>query len=179
MVKRFYRSCITLKYAVPMTACAFLVFILAFFTFRTGNRIFYYCGCAAGIALISVILLVQYEKSRISSQLRGIRLIDEYYGQGAMIGRSFILEERMLICSRDMKITEIKTAPFTEMKAKRAAKEKMEITLAAPQKTFVFIADNVLQAERLAAFLQKKNPSIRLEGVRPDGTGTLKELGAA
>lgn len=179
MVKRFYRSCITLQFAVPMTGCAVLVFIFAFFTFRTGSAVMYGCGVASGIALIAVLLLVQLRKYRITAQLKGIRRIDEYYGSGAMIGRSFILEERMLVCDDRLKIRECRVSPFTDMRVTAKQKGKQEILLRGPSETLSFTADNLLQAERLAAFLQKKNSGIRLEGVTPDGSGTLKEMGAA
>lgn len=179
MVRRYYRSCITLQFALPMTGCAVLVFIFAFFTFRTGSRILYGCGTASGIALIAVLLLVQLRKYQVSAQLKGIRRIDEYFGSGAMIGRSFILEERMLICDDRLKITEHAVSPYMEMKVTAKQKERQEITLQTASGTFSFTADNLLQAERLAAFLQKRNPSIRLEGITPDGSGSLKELGAA
>ena len=59
MIKRFYRSCITVKYALPKFLLAIAVFILAYFAFRTKNNLFYYGGCAAGAALI-IIMVVEY-----------------------------------------------------------------------------------------------------------------------
>jgi len=34
------------------------------------------------------------------------------------------------------------------------------------------------EAERFAAFMQRKNPGIILKNIEPKGNGTLKELGA-
>jgi hypothetical protein len=44
----------------------------------------------------------------------------------------------------------------------------------------MFDADaiDMQEAQRFAAFLQRKNPEIILENVQPSGHGTLKELGA-
>lgn len=178
MVKRYYKSCITLRYSIPMTLSAILVFIFAFFTFQTGNKIIYTCGIISSIALILILLLVQYKKYKISSQLKGILKIDSYYNEGAMIGKSFFLEDKALLCDTKLKIKEYKTTGFTTMSVKAFPKDQQEITLERNEEKIVIMADNLLQAQRLAAFLQHKNPGMILNHVETDGTGTLKELGA-
>ena len=178
MVKKFYKSCITLKFSVPMTLSAMLVFVFAFFTFQTGNKVIYACGLISSFILIAVLLLVQYKKHLVSSQLKGIKQIDSYYNEGAMIGRSFFLEERALLCDTNLEIREYTETGFTEMSVKARPKDQQEITLKRKEETIVIMADNLLQAQRLAAFLQHKNPGMILNHVETDGTGTLKELGA-
>jgi cell division protein FtsW (lipid II flippase) len=174
MIKRYYRSLITLKFAAVQTIAAFLVFIFAFMTFRTGNRAVYWLAVACGIVLIAIMVYTQIAKAKMSSQLKPVEHLNQYYDEGAVLGRSFFLEDRMLLCTDQMKIRERKTDDCTSMKVVPAKKEKYDVTL----DDMTISVDNHLQAKRLAAFLKRKNPAVKIDGVKPDGSGTLKELGA-
>ena len=44
--------------------------------------------------------------------------------------------------------------------------------------TFTIECDFPKQARRVAAFFKRKNPDMRIDGITPEGTGSLKELGA-
>ena len=174
MIKRYYRSLITLKYAAVQTIAAFLVFIFAFITFRTGNKAAYWAAVASGLLLAGGMVYVQIVKARMIRQLKPVEHLNRYYDDGAVLGRSFFLEERMLLCSDAMRIKERPVSEVKMMKVTPSAKGKYLIQL---DEDFI-TADNRLQAERLAAFLKKKNPAMTLDGIKPNGSGAFRELKA-
>lgn len=174
MIKRYYRSLVTLRYAVPQTIIAICVFVFAFLTFHSGSRVFYWIAVCAGVALVAMMIYVQIVKSRTIGQLKNVKHINQYYDEGAVLGRSFFLEDRMLLCSDQMRIQERSTSEVKNMKVMPAAKGRYLVQL----DDDVFTVDNSLQAERLAAFLQKKNKGLTVEGIEPGGKGTFAELKA-
>ena len=80
----------------------------------------------------------------------------------------------MLLCSDAMRIKERPVSEVKMMKVTPSAKGKYLIQL---DEDFI-TADNRLQAERLAAFLKKKNPAMTLDGIKPNGSGAFRELKA-
>ncbi len=176
MVKRFYRSCITVKYALVKFLLAIGVFILAYFAFRTKNNLFYYGGCAAGIALIAVMIVEYVHKQKVVRCLKDVKQIEDYYKEGALLGRTFVLEERMLVADEKLHIEEIPTDNVTALTVENMSKGKQEATLVQAGKTYSFMLDNTTQARRFAAFLTKKNPGISIQGTELEGEGTLSHL---
>lgn len=176
MVKRFYRSCITVKYALIKFLLAIGVFILAYFAFRTKNNLFYYAGCAAGIALIAVMAVEYLHKQKVVRCLKDVKQIEEYYQEGALLGRTFVLEKRMLVADEKLHIEEIPTDNITVLTIENMPKGKQRAILVRDGKTCSFLLDNTTQAGRLAAFLARKNPGIAIQGVEPEGEGTLSLL---
>lgn len=174
MIKRYYKSCISLKYAAAETITAFVIFLFAFITFRTGSKLTYWLAMAAAAVLVILLIIVQIEKTKVSSQLKKVSKVSQYYDHGAMLGRSFFLEDRILICDPKMKIEEISPEGHQKMDVKEMPKEKYQVSL----DDHIFIVDNDTQARRLAAFLKRKNPGLVITGIEPEGNGTLKELGA-
>ena len=176
MVKRFYRSCITVKYALVKFLLAIGVFILAYFAFRTKNNLFYYGGCAAGIALIVVMAVEYVHKQKVVRCLKDVKQIEDYYQEGALLGKTFVLEERMLVADEKLHIEEISLTGITALTVENMPKGKQKAILAQSGKTYTFMLDNTTQAKRLAAFLAKKNPDIAIAGTRQEGDGTLNAL---
>ncbi len=175
MLRRYYKSLISMQFAVSQTLNAVIVFLFAFLTFRTGNQIFRYLGIAFGIVLAAQILFVQFRKQQVASQLNQVKKAEVYYNDGAMLGKSFVLEEKMLICTEKLKIQEYPTTGYSKMTVHSVPKDKEEITLEG-ENTITFQVDNQTQSERLAAFLKRKNPSLEMTGVIPDGDGSLNQL---
>lgn len=176
MIKRFYRSCITVKYALLKFLLAISVFILAYFAFRTKNNLFYYAGCTAGVALIVVMVVEFIHKQKVINNLKNVNQIEDYYQEGALLGRTFVLEERMLIADEKLQIVEIPTTAVTSLTITKMNKGKQKATLVQNENAYDFLLDNVIQAGRLAAFLAKKNKDIVIEGIRPEGDGSLSAL---
>ena len=176
MIKRFYRSCITVKYALPKFLLAIAVFILAYFAFRTKNNLFYYGGCAAGAALIIIMVVEYFHKKRVVKGLKEIQNIEDYYQEGALLGRTFVLEERMLVADEKLQIVEIPATSITNLTIETMPKGREKAVLVQNGNTYTFVMDNAIQAERLAAFLAKKNKDMVIEGIRPQGEGSLSAL---
>ncbi len=176
MVKRFYRSCITVKYALVKFLLAIGVFILAYFAFRTKNNLFYYGGCAAGIALIAVMIVEYVHKQKVVRCLKDVKQIEDYYKEGALLGRTFVLEERMLVADEKLHIEELATDQITSLTVEEMNKGKMKAAVSSNGNTYTFMLDNTTQAKRLAEFLAKKNPGITIQGTDMEGEGTLTLL---
>lgn len=176
MVKRFYRSCITVKYALLKFLLAIAVFVLAYFAFRTKNNLFYYTGCTAGVALIAVMVVEFVYKQNVVRNLKNVNRIEDYYQEGALLGKTFVLEERMLVADEKLHIEEIPLTGITALTVEKVPKGKQKAILAQSGKTYTFMLDNTTQAKRLAAFLAKKNPGIAIAGTEQEGDGTLTAL---
>ena len=176
MVKRFYKSCITVKYALVKFLLAIAVFILAYFAFRTRNNLFYYPGCAFGIALIIVMLVEYFNKLKVAKGLKEVKQIEDYYQEGALLGKTFVLDERMLVADEKLHIEELATYQITSLTVEEMNKGKMKAAVSSNGNTYTFMLDNTTQAKRLAAFLAKKNPGITIQGTDMEGEGTLTLL---
>lgn len=176
MVKRYYRSCITVKYALVKFLLAIAVFILAYFAFRTKNDLFFYTGSAFGIALIIVMIVEWFNKQKVTKCLKEIRQIEDYYQEGALLGKTFVLDGRMLVADEKLHIEEITTEHVTHLTVVEMNKGKKKATLIQSGNTYTFMLDNRTQAGRLAAFLARKNPGIVIEGCEQEGDGTLNAL---
>ena len=92
-----------------------------------------------------------------------------------MLGKSFFLEDRILLCTDKIKVKEYPSTGWAQMHIKPGKKETMQVTLQGSE-NITFTVDNKLQAERLAAFLKKRNKEITIDGIAPMGNGTLQEL---
>lgn len=171
MIKRYYKSCISMRMAVPLLISAVLVFIFAYLTFSRDNQTFYVCGVVCGIVLIALMAYSEFRKYQIGRQVSIVKNREQYMDEGAMLGKSFFLEDRMLICSEKLQVKEYPVTGLTKFNC-TAVKKKYRIEL----DSVSFMTDNKIQAQRLAAFLKRKNPDMTITGITPDGTGTFKEL---
>ena len=84
----------------------------------------------------------------------------------------------MLACA-DLDLKEMSTAgvKILEMVQEKHGKPYMKLTYESDVCTVSAIS--MEEAQRFAAFIQRKNPDIRISGIEPKGNGTLKELGAS
>lgn len=176
MIKRFYKSCISLQFAVSLIVNALVVFLFAFLTFRTENKVFYWIGLVAGCILILQMLYTEFRKQKVAGQLRGIRDIEAYYGEGSMIGRSFVLPERLLACDENLHLQEIPVKGISSCSVSSLKKEKQRILLETPHGEVALYSDNALQSSRLAGFLLKQNPDMQIQGTEPSGDGSFQSL---
>ena len=175
MIRRYYKSVISLKAALRQTINALLVFRFAYLTFHTGTKTYWYLGVITGITLIIQIILTEIKKASTTRSLHQVKHADQYYDEGAMLGKSFFLEDRILLCTDKIQVKEYPSTGWTQMHIKSGKKETMQVTLQGSE-NITFTVDNKLQAERLAAFLKKRNKEITIDGIAPKGNGTLQEL---
>ena len=176
MIKKYYQSLNSLLYGPFMTPLVFLVFALAFFYQKKGIQELLY-AMMVGTAILGVILVMYYtNKFKISRALKSIRNIEEYE-KGGVIDRSWILNDRMIACI-GLDMHEESTMDIQVMKVEEGVHGKLTIYLTNKEKTFSLSCRDKGEARRFAGYLQKRNPSIKLENIQPEGNGTLQDLGA-
>ncbi len=175
MIKRFYQSAISLKYSFPLMASAIVVIALAMkYTNDRSHTIrlaLIFCTCI----LAGVMFFYYRDKYMMNQKMKKIPNIDEFE-YGGMVGRSYILEDRMIACYKtDPKV--VPTDNIVSVTAEDARREQVIFTVDTAEGTYKMSADSRDQAEHFAAFLKRKNPAVVLNGVVPAGNGTLKEIG--
>jgi len=175
MVKRYYTSRIALVFSAPVTLLAFSVFIVAWFDNKNTTAKLKPVMIVLAVLLGIVMFFYYRNKIRLSSALRKVEKVDEYE-KGGMLERSFILEDRML-AGCGLRVKELKT---TGVKQLELEDKGHRLILHITNNEGVYDAQVIdrNEAERFAAFMQRKNPGIILKNIEPKGNGTLKELGA-
>ena len=174
MIRNFYNSLIGLRYSLPLTLLALCIFGTAYLKTRTGNSIYTTLLIAVAIVLACVMIRYYSLKYKLGKTIKGIDNIAEYDKAG-MVKNSFILEDRMLVCS-GLNVAEEKTdniQKITYEDTRRAGK----LLIQTPDKQYSIDVLNKDEASRLTALLKRKNPEVQLENIEPSGNGTLKELG--
>ena len=175
MVKRYYHSLVSLKYSIALTSLAMIIFILAFFQTTTKSETLKIVMFVVAVILAIVMFFYYKTKLGISREIKKIEKVDEYY-DGGMVDQSYILEDRMLVCHQ-LKIKEHPTSPIQHIKLIEGKYGKVSLEIQA-EETYTIPCSDLDQAQRLTAFLKRKNENVSLEGITPKGNGTLKELGA-
>ncbi len=175
MIKKFYQNRIAMMFSAPMTLAAFAVFLVAFaMNSSKGKPWMRIVLIILGIVL--AVLMFFYYKNKISTSLalKKIRNIDEYL-QGGAVDTSFILEERML-AGKGFQVSEKKTEGITSMNVYEKGRKTI-VALDGSEGPFEITAMGKEEAQRLCAFLKRKNPDMT-SNIEPKGNGTLEELGA-
>ena len=176
MIKKFYYGLVSLKYVYFMFGIPIVIFVTAFIETRYRNPAL---KAVMGVCatLLAIVLFFYYrDKFRISRVLKSISNLSEYQ-RGGMVDRTYILEDRMLACA-DLDLKEISTCGIESLEKTEEKKGKPYLKLTSKDGHVMISALSDEEAGRLAAFIQKKNPEVKLSGVVPTGNGTLKELGA-
>ncbi len=176
MVKKFYYSLVSLKYSFFMFGLPFLIFVFAFLNKERGIAV------AKPImmvltGLLAVVMVFYYrDKYKISKALKKIGNL-QAYEEGGMVDRSYILEDRMLVCS-GFEVTELKPDDIMSVTYQEGKYGKGILLLKDEKQTYPMSTLSLDEARRFAAFLKRKNKTITITGIEPSGNGTLKELGA-
>lgn len=164
-----------MKYVYFMFGIPLLIFTVAFIETRKKLVVFKYMMMVLA-ALLAVVLFFYYrDKLNISKQLKNIKDIYEYE-RGGVVDRSWILEDRILCC-KDLDIHEVITKDIKEVHVENDKKGKVLLHLKTDQEIDM-TALSKEEAERLVAYIKRKNPNAILNGIEPKGKGTLQELGA-
>lgn len=175
MVKKFYYGLISLRYSFIMVALPIIIFFMAFSETRNPEKSFRVPMMIVTLLLLIVMFFYYKAKFGVSSALKKVEDIDEYE-EGGMLDHSYVLEDRML-AGTGLKVVERKTTGIRRMTVEQKGR-RVIIHLDGEEGMFDADAIDMQEAQRFAAFLQRKNPEIILENVQPSGHGTLKELGA-
>jgi hypothetical protein len=176
MIRKFYQSYNSLKYGPLMTFLAFAIFAEAFIYTSKGQPGLRTAMIITAVLLAVVMVFYYRQKILIGLTLRKVKDLDAYE-KGGCIDRTWILEDRVLACDRS-KISEHQTGDITEAVLEEKNHGKYVLHCRDSKGTFTISLMDRGDGERLAAFLQRKNPQIRLTNVTPKGKGTLQELGA-
>ncbi len=165
-----------MKYVYFMFGIPLLIFTVAFIETRKKLVVFKYMMMVLA-ALLAVVLFFYYkDKLKVSKQLKDIQNIQEYE-RGGVVDRSWVLENRILCC-KDLEIQEVVSKDIQEVNIDSDKKGKTCIHLKLHDKQVNMTALSKEEAERFIAYIQRKNPSVILNGIEPKGKGTLQELGA-
>lgn len=173
MVKRYIQSTIAMRYSFPMTTLALIIFIFSYLAVDRKQDQFKVVVLV--VAIILTVVMISYYTKRIktSKKLKKVENIKEY-DQAVMIGSCFLLENRMLCYTKK----EIKETNYQDLKEMVFKEDKFDMV------SFVFtdglaITSKIAsksQAERLAAFLKRKQPSLKLTNISTSGDGALNTI---
>lgn len=177
MVKKFYYGLVSLKYVYFMFGIPLVIFGIAFMETKTHNPSLK-IGMGFCAAVLAVVLIFYYrDKFRIGKKIKSVDNVNEYL-KGGMVDRTYILEERMLACA-DLNVEEVRTTGVQKLEKTEVKKGKPYLKLTYSDKEVMISAISEEEAQRFAAFIQRKNPAVQLVNIEIKGTGTLKELGAS
>lgn len=177
MVRKYYQSLNSLKFAPPMTGIAFLIFVEAFlYSSNKTNMKAKYAMVITALILAAVMFFYYKNKLRINNTLKKIDNVEEYT-KGGMVNQSYILNDRMLLCN-NTHLQEMKTKEITELELEEKNHGKYLLHIKDKETDFPITLLDKEEGQRLAAFLRQKNPQLQLKNIEPKGNGTLKDLGA-
>lgn len=177
MVKKFYYGLVSLKYVYFMFGIPLVIFTIAFIGSGSNKPIFKILIGICAVILATVMVFYYRDKLRIGHIVKNVRNVNEYLS-GGMVDRSYILEDRMLGCA-DLNLKEVSTTGIRKLEKTDEKHGKPYMTLYYDNDTCVISAISMEEAQRFAAFIQRRNPDVELVGITVKGNGTLKELGAS
>lgn len=176
MVKRYYYGLISLRYVYLMFGLPMIIFVLAFIQAKRRNPALYALMVVCAV-LLGVVLIFYYKnKYRIWRTLKKVNNLEDY-ASGGMVDRSYILEDRMLACA-GLNVQERRTDDIQSLEYREGKHGSVLLHIESAEGSYDMSAISKSEAQRFAAFLQRKNPEIRLMNIDPSGKGTLQELGA-
>ena len=174
MLRKYVAGFIAMRYVRAEFVLAVSVLILAYINDRLfPDRLRYgILACIAGI----VVILIMYVRDRIRTarQLEGIQDQGEYEN-AVVLGNAFFLENRVAAYAGG-NVIEDDYSGITDAELLTGRKSNLAVRLTIRGKTYDAQAATPQQAERLAAFLKKKNPEIRLHDLKANGPGTWKSI---
>jgi Ca2+/Na+ antiporter len=177
MIRKFYQSVNTIKYSIPMTVLAFIIFAEAYLTTMGKDISALRIALIVTAAALAVVMVFYYRsKFQVRRQLKKVEDLKAYEA-GGMIDRSYFLEDRMLVCA-GLHIEEVRTKDLVEAVLEEKAHGRFVLHLKDHTHTIDMSLLDREEGERTAGYLKRVNPAIVLTDVEPKGKGTLKELGA-
>lgn len=176
MIKKYYHSLVSMKYVYFMFSLPLMIFIVAFIEQRKKAEWMRYVMIVLAILLAIVMFFYYKDKLKVSKQLKNIANLSEYE-KGGVVDRTWVLEDRMLCC-KDFVIHEVNTKDINNVTLLPSEKGKTILKLSTNNTDVEMSALDIQEAQRLVAFLKRKNPNLKMENIEAKGNGTLEELGA-
>lgn len=176
MIKKYYHSLVSMKYVYFMFSLPLVIFILAFIETKKKLGWIRYGMIVFAILLAIVMFFYYRDKLNVSKQLKSINNLSEYE-KGGVVDRTWILEDRMLCCD-GFTIVEVKTNSINKVTRLDDEKGKVVLELNTNGNTVKMTALDLSEAERVVAFLKRKNYNLETQNIEAKGNGTLQELGA-
>jgi hypothetical protein len=177
MIRKFYQSVNTIKYSIPMTVLAFIIFAEAYLmTLGKAVSALRIALIITAAALAVVMVFYYHSKLLVRRQLKKVEDL-KAYEDGGMIDRTYFLEDRMLVCD-GLHIEEVKTKDLIAAALEEKAHGRYVLHLKDAAHTIDMSLLDREEGERTAGYLKRVNPAIVLTDIEPKGKGTLKELGA-
>ena len=176
MVKKFYYGLVSLKYAYAMFGIPLVIFTIAFIETKSHNPVFkIFMGICA--VILAVVMVFYYrDKVRIGKTVKAVKDVNAYLS-GGMVDRTYILEEDAGMCRSGSERNVYYRCENTGTDGEKTWQTYMKLTYDSDVCTVSAIS--MEEAQRFAAFIQRKNPDVQISGIEPKGNGTLKELGAS
>lgn len=171
MTKTYIRSFVVMKYAVILPLCIGISFLFMMLFFKTHAEHFRLLSLLFAALMLIILLIYMGDKQHA---VRCLTRLSNWkaYDDSTVIGHAFLLDERMLIYDR--KLYEIQ---YADLKTITATNKKKHTTL-------IFNdhiknrCSSLAQAQRLAAFLHRKNEAIQFHAVVPEGDGNRLHIEA-
>ena len=174
MLRRYVAGFIAMRYVLAEFALTATILILAYINGKLFLDWLRYVilACVAGV----VVILILYTRDRMHTgkQLNNIKKQSEYKN-ATVLGYVFFLENRVAAYAKG-DVIEDDYSGITDATLLIGKKGKRAVRLTINGKDFDTQVATTQQAERLAAFLKKKNPEIRLHDLKTKGPGTWKSI---
>ena len=174
MVKSYLHAFISMQYVRFLPLPAMLIFVLAIVYFKTGIPALRYGVMFLALIQAGLLACFYYERSTIGQKLRGFQNVKEYEGS-YIIGQAFLLEDRMLVYDRH-KILEFYYNDLKSLECVPGKRDCWNVRFITDSQSALDETSSLKQAQRLAAFLVKKNPQISVSGLTPEGDGILSHI---
>lgn len=174
MIKKYINSLISLKYSVVMTTLSFIIFILSYITVDKGKEQLKPVVLVFAILLAIVLVLYYSKKIPVNSYLRKVKDMNEY-DTAVMLGTTFVLENRMLVYYKN-KIKESYFDDLTSIKVEKGNPFVLHLLFKDETFDYCTVCASENQVARFAKFLQVRNPSLEMNGVKVMGDGSLKHI---
>lgn len=161
-----------MTYMPIMMALTVLIFIVIFIFVDTPTLLLRSIVGIVAIILAGVLFKYNYDKSSIRKQVKAIKNNQEY-DDAVMLGHCFLVEDRMLTY-RKGKCHEYVYNDVSKLTLLKGKKDK--VVMEVKDTSYTLPLASLGQGDRLATFIQRKNPSVILEGLNANSGGLLHDI---
>lgn len=174
MLRRYISGFIAMRYITPEFSLAALIMIMAYVYGRYDIELLRYVILACTAAVVVILFLYTKDRIHTGRQLDLIMRQDDFR-QCILLGYVFFLEDRLVAYNKG-NVVEDDYSRITDATLLTGKKGKQAVQLLIEGRDYEAQVATPQQAERLAAFLKKKNPTIQLHDLKTKGPGTWKSI---
>ena len=174
MLRKYINGFIANRYILVEFGLTAVVMILAYINGMFEISFLKYLIYALTIAVIGVVALYFKDRITLGSVVDGIKKQNEFK-QSILLGFIFFLEDR-LVAYRPGSVVEDDYSRVSDATLLVGKKGKRIVQLTIDGKTYDAQVSTAQQAERLAAFLKRKNPNIKLHDLKTKGSGAWSAI---